>query len=316
MVKGRRDFSFIVPAEEEGLRLDLFLVKHLPDFSRSALYKLISNGSVAVNDMKLKAGYRVRKRDQISVAVPEPEPADMVPEEVDFTILHEDESILVLAKPPGIVVHPAAGHNSGTLAHGLLFHCRSLPGDDGERPGIVHRLDKDTSGVMLVAKDDLALRKLTADFRNRHIHKTYHALLLRSPKENEGRITAPLGRHPVNRKKMAVAPDNGRFAATNWRIVEQFGNGMCLAEIGLETGRTHQIRVHMASIGCPVAGDPLYGGKVPDIFKLIVKRQQLHSSVIAFHHPRTGEALSFTAPLYPDMQAILDCLRGKDGSVR
>lgn len=293
------------------MRLDQFLVSHLADFSRSGLSKLIANGSVTVNGENCKAGYRIRQADYVKVLIPEPEPSGIIPEKVDFTILHEDETILVLAKPPGIVVHPAAGHASGTLVHGLLFHCTTLPGPADERPGIVHRLDKDTSGIMLVAKNEKALAKLTSDFRNRNVRKIYHALLLRCPVDDEGRIVAAIGRHPVNRKKMAVRNDDrGRYAATNWKIVSRFANGMGFAEIDLETGRTHQIRVHMASIGCPVAGDPVYGGKVPDACDLNVERQLLHSSVIEFFHPASGEEMSFTAPLWADMQKVLDDLQG------
>lgn len=289
----------------------MFLVHHLPNFSRSALYKLIRDGFVPVNGRGCKAGYRVRRGEEVNVLVPPQAPSALVPEKVDFPILHEDESILVLAKPPGMVVHPAAGHHSGTLVHGLLYHCDTLPGIEEERPGIVHRLDKDTSGIMLVAKKDNSLRKLTEDFRDRKIKKTYHAILLRCPREEKGRVVAEIGRHPVNRKKMAVVKNNGRYAATNWHIKEQFDNGMCFVEIGLETGRTHQIRVHMASLGCPVAGDPLYGGRVPEIFGLPVSRQLLHSSTISFIHPDTGKTLMFTAPLWPDIQGVLNLLRGR-----
>lgn len=312
MVKSTQSFSFTVLPAEEGMRLDLFLVHHLPEFTRSALYKLVRNGSVRLNGSESKVAYRVREGDSIDVMLPEPEPSGLVPEKVEFTILHEDESILVLAKPPGIVVHPAAGHGRGTLAHGLLFHCTSLPGMDEGRPGIVHRLDKNTSGVMLVAKNDNALEKLSEGFRNRKIKKIYHALLLRSPRENKGRIVAEIGRHPLNRKKMTVVKRKGRYAATNWRVIEEFANGMCLAEIDIETGRTHQIRVHMASIGCPVAGDTLYGGKIPEMFGLRVDRQLLHSSMISFVHPDTGDVLTYTSPLWSDMQQILDDLRRKE----
>lgn len=315
MVKSKQSFSFNVPAEEEGMRLDLYLVHQLPELSRSALYKLIRSGSVEVNRSTSKTGYRVRTDDCITVDVPDPAPSVLVPEKVEFLILHEDESILVLTKPPGIVVHPAAGHNSGTLVHGLLFHCDSLPGIDAERPGIVHRLDKDTSGIMLVAKNDNALKKMTEAFRNRTISKTYHAILLRCPRESKGRLVASIGRHPVNRKKMAVLQQSGRYAATNWSVQETFANGMCLVEIGLETGRTHQIRVHMASLGCPVAGDMLYGGNVPQSFGLPVARQLLHSSAISFEHPDTGRPLSFTAPIWPDMQQTLDWLRNDSALV-
>ena len=233
---------------------------------------------------------------------------------VDFSILYEDESLLVLTKPPGIVVHPAAGHNSGTLAHGLLYHCDSLPGIEEQRPGIVHRLDKDTSGIMLVAKTDDALKKLAEDFRDRKVTKTYHAILLRCPSEKQGRIVAEIGRHPVNRKKMTVVKSSGRYAATSWGIKEQFDNGMCFAEVGLETGRTHQIRVHMASLGCPVACDRLYGGRVAEISGLPVSRQLLHASTVRFNHPAHGRPLTLTAPLWEDFQDILNLLRGRQGA--
>lgn len=309
MVKSTQSFSCAVLPEEAGMRLDLFLVRRLPEHSRSFLYKLFRSGSVLLNGNRPKAGFRVREGDVIDVHLPETEPDGIVPEQVEFALLHEDESILVLSKPPGIVVHPAAGHPSGTLAHGLLFHCTSLPGMDEGRPGIVHRLDKNTSGIMLVAKNDNALKRLAEDFRNRKIKKIYHALLLRSPRENSGRIVTEIGRHPVNRKKMAVVRNKGRYAATNWRVIEAFANGMCMVEIDLETGRTHQIRVHMASIGCPVAGDALYGGKIPETSGLRADRQLLHSSRISFAHPDTGDVLTFSSPLWTDIRDVLDALR-------
>ncbi len=306
--KGKNFFFAALPGEA-GLRLDLFLVRHLPDYSRSALGKLIRGGSVRVDGRSLKAGYRIGAGERVEVVIPPLAPAGMVPERIDFTVLFEDESLLVLVKPPGLVVHPAAGHSSGTLAHGLLYHCNALPGMDGQRPGIVHRLDKDTSGIMLVAKSDRALRRLTEDFRERRIGKTYHALLLRCPHDLAGRLVTPIGRHPVNRQKMAVRSRGGRCAATRWRVIERFAVGLCLVELILETGRTHQIRVHMASLGSPVAGDHLYGGSVPESKGLSISRQLLHASSIRFNHPETGESLFFTAPLWPDMQMILEQLR-------
>jgi 23S rRNA pseudouridine1911/1915/1917 synthase len=309
MVNDARNFTLATEPGEEGMRLDLFLVRRLPEFTRSVLERFIGNGLVLVNGNRTKSGYRLRKKDCIEVTVPPPEPVELVPEKVEFSILAEDASILVLAKPPGVVVHPAAGHKNGTLVHGLLHHCASLPGLAEGRPGIVHRLDKDTSGVMLAAKTERALKKLTEDFRNRKIRKVYHAILLRSPREDKGRIDADIGRHPVNRKKMAVVRSKGRHAATNWRIVERFGNGMCLAEMEIETGRTHQIRVHMASLGCPVAGDGLYGGKLPPGESLRADRQLLHSSALGFVHPDSGLYLTYTATLWPDMQQVLDVLR-------
>lgn len=309
MQKSASSFSFFVSRSQAGLRLDLFLTKQLETSTRSALGKLIHDGQVLVDGESLKAGYRVRDGDNVTVVIPPPASSELIPEKVDFKILHEDEDILVLVKPPGLVVHPAAGHRNGTLAHGLLFHCAALPGIEEQRPGIVHRLDKDTSGIMLAAKSEPALRQLTTDFRERNIKKTYHAVLLRCPSDNEGRIVAPIGRHPVKRKKMAIRLDEGRYAATRFRVLERFDTGMCFVELDLETGRTHQIRVHMSSLGCPVAGDALYGGRVSGSFGIHVARQLLHASTLFFAHPVSKQIMSFTAPLCADVELVLDSLR-------
>ncbi|GAB4339577.1 MAG: RluA family pseudouridine synthase [Desulfobulbaceae bacterium] len=287
----------------------MYLATLLEGYSRSFLSRLIQDGFVEVDGRRLKPGYRVRVSERITVRVPPAERPDLVPEEVDFSILYEDDDLLVLSKPPGLVVHPAAGNRTGTLAHGLLHHCDTLPESTEQRPGIVHRLDKDTSGIMLVAKSEKALRKLTEDFRQRRIRKVYHAILLRTPGEESGRITAPVGRHPVNRKKMAVRRESGRFAATGYRVLERFAGNMCLVELVLETGRTHQIRVHMSHIGCPVAGDLLYGGRVAEAQGPRISRQMLHASTLEFVHPVSGKKLSFTAPFYPDMEKVLEILR-------
>lgn len=309
MQKSAESFSFTVSGDQAGVRLDLFLAKRLGQYTRSALGKLIHEGLVLVGGKRLKTGYRVNEGDIVTVFVPPPQESGLIPEQVEFAILHEDEDVLVLAKPPGLVVHPAAGNRSGTLAHGLLYHCEKLPGAEEQRPGIVHRLDKDTSGIMLVAKSDTALNRLGMDFRERNIRKTYHAVLLRCPRDNEGRLVAPVGRHPVHRKKMTIRPNTGRYAATRFRVLERFGCGMCFVELILETGRTHQIRVHMAHLGCPVAGDDLYGGRVPGSLGLRVSRQMLHASSLSFAHPVSGEAMEFTAPLWPDMETLLGALR-------
>jgi 23S rRNA pseudouridine1911/1915/1917 synthase len=308
MANDVQNYSFSVDSSEAGLRLDHFLVQRLTGFSRSALLKLIRDGLVTVAGEPCKAGCRLRAGGAVEVVIPSPPSSGLIPERIDFRVLYEDDSLLVLVKPPGLVVHPAAGHWQGTLAHGLLFHCTSLPGTEQLRPGIVHRLDKDTSGVMLVAKTEAALRQLAADFQNRSIRKIYHALLLRCPAEDRGRVAAAIGRHPVHRKKMAISA-GGRHAATCWRVLERYPNGMGLMELDLETGRTHQIRVHMASLGCPVVGDVLYGGRVPAAYGLEVGRQLLHASSIAFAHPVSREPLAFSAPLWPDMMAIVDQLR-------
>ena len=301
--------TFAIASHEAGQRLDHFLTRHCPEHTRSALNRLIGSAQVLVDGHQVKAGRRLRENETVAVTFPPPPAQELVPEEVDFTVLYEDEHLLVINKPPGLVVHPAGGHRNGTLVHGLLHRCKDLPAAAAGRPGIVHRLDKDTSGVMLVAKTDVALRTLMADFKDRKISKSYLALLLRCPGEAEGRVAAPVGRHPVDRKKMAIRPVQGKYAVTNWQVLERFANGWCWVEIKIETGRTHQIRVHMASIKAPVAGDSLYGGAVDRHAPLRPMRQMLHASTLRFTHPLTGAALSFTAPLCEDMQTLLDKLR-------
>jgi 23S rRNA pseudouridine1911/1915/1917 synthase len=301
--------QFSVLQDDAGQRLDHFLIRQYPDQSRSLLSKLIGAAKILVNGQAVKAGYRLREHDAINVSFPSAHPSEIVPEPVEFPVLFEDNHLMVINKPPGLVVHPANGHHHGTLVHGLLYRCENLPADNAGRPGIVHRLDKDTSGVMLVAKTEPALRTLMADFKDRKIEKTYKALLLHCPREQFGRIVSPIGRHPVHRQKMAIRPVHGRYAVTSWHVVEHFVNGWCLADIGIETGRTHQIRVHMASIKAPVVGDSLYGGAVPRESFFQPKRQMLHASTIRFTHPLLGHELCFTAPLWEDMQTVLDLLQ-------
>ncbi len=295
-----------------GQRLDLYLAGHLaaPGLTRSRIQQLVRDGQVLVNGVSLrKARYLVREGDSLLVMIPSPVSSELAAEPVVFTPLHEDADLIVLAKPPATVVHPACGHSGGTLVHGLLYHCEQLSGINGElRPGIVHRLDKDTSGVMVVAKSDFAHQSLVAQFKERRVKKIYQAIVDGIPAGPAGRVVLPIGRHPVQRKKMAVRPD-GREAVTNWQVLEKFPQGFALLSIRLETGRTHQIRVHMAALGHPIAGDSLYGRKNPRYADLGITRQCLHAEVLAFCHPRSGELLEFAAPLWPDLLHTLALLR-------
>lgn len=260
----------------------------------------------------LKAGTPLKGGDRVALRVPPPEPSELTSEEIFFIPIFEDQDILVLAKPPGLVVHPAGGHRQGTLVHGLLHHCRNLSGISGElRPGIVHRLDKDTSGCLVVAKNDLAHRELVHQFKERKVKKVYQALLRGTLRGESGRVDLPIGRHPVQRKKMAAPREGGRAAVTHWRVLRRFAAGYTLVAIRLETGRTHQIRVHMAALGCPLAGDQLYGrqrGEGARDRTYGIKRQWLHAARLAFGHPRDGRPMQFVAPLWPDLQTSLDLL--------
>ncbi|MBM9536375.1 RluA family pseudouridine synthase [Desulfobulbus alkaliphilus] len=298
-----------IESNEAGQRLDHVLTSRYPELSRSFLASLIHSGHILVEGRQVKAAYKVRAQDSLTIVFPPSSPSPLQPERIDFPILFEDEHLLVLTKPPGLVVHPGSGQHSGTLVHGLLYRYLNLPAADADRPGIVHRLDKETSGVMLVAKNNQALRTLMAAFKNREINKTYHALLSRCPHDRQGKVIGPIARHPVHRKKMAIDERRGRYAVTTWQIVEEFANGCCLADIAIETGRTHQIRVHMASVQAAVLGDSLYGGAQGQHAWLRPQRQMLHASTLRFAHPFSGEQLCFTAPLWHDMQAVLDILR-------
>lgn len=304
---------YVVAAENVGQRLDLFLTWLLPDVSRSLLSRLIKSGLVLVDGVARKAGYRIKQDEQIVVTVPPPAPSNLVPENIYFEILHEDNDILVLSKPPGVVVHPAHGHHQGTLVHGLLHYLKELPVIGGEqRPGIVHRLDKDTSGLLVVAKNDLSHRILVEYFKERTIEKTYHAVVVGRLQDKTGSIDMQIGRHSVHRKKMAVQEYGGRVAVTRWRVLEEFAAPFSFVELRPETGRTHQLRVHMAAIGHPIIGDRLYGKKYCHYRGLEFGRQCLHASAISFQHPVSGQKVNFTAPLWPDMEEIIVRLRVMD----
>jgi 23S rRNA pseudouridine1911/1915/1917 synthase len=310
--------KFTIDNSHQKQRLDTYLADVLAGsaLSRSRIKNLIESEEVMVNGVPVKTSYRLRDLDRITVTIPEPVPSELRPEAVEFSILHEDDDLLVISKPPGLVVHPGCGHQEGTLVHGLLFHCEDLAGIGGEeRPGIVHRLDKDTSGVLVVAKNDRTHQDLLEQFKERQVTKIYRALVKGRPVNDKGRIDQPIGRHPVQRRKMAVNERQGRSAVTNWRVLESFGEGFAYLELELETGRTHQIRVHLASLGHPVIGDEIYGRQDRQrLIDLGVKRHCLHSYRLGFRHPRSGVNLLFTAPLWPDFLAVLEMLRQRAGA--
>ncbi len=295
-------------ADREGERLDVFLARMDGTLSRSRIQKLIIDGNVSVDGKKAKASLRLAVDATVAVEMPEPEATDIVPEKIPLDILYEDEDVIVVNKARGMVVHPAAGVSCGTLVNALLAHCKDLSGINGAlRPGIVHRLDKDTSGVMIAAKNDAAHRSLAEQIQQKTAKRVYWAILTGNIAEAEGVIHGAIGRNPKDRQKMAVVRENGKDATTKFRVLERFG-AYTLVECRLMTGRTHQIRVHMAYIGHPVLGDPKYGAKK---CPFSIEGQALHSKTLMFTHPRTGERMEFEAPLPEDMQMILDELRGK-----
>ncbi len=306
-MSGEASFSFEVGPEAAGQRLDHFLAGQEPFLSRNQVQRLMDNGLVLVNARPARPSYRLRAGDLIRMTVPPPEEMALTPEPIPLDIVYEDEDLLVVNKPAGLVVHPAAGHHRGTLVNALLDHCPDLTGIGGYlRPGIVHRLDKDTSGLMLVSKTDLAHQGLSAELKARQIKRKYLALVHGEVRSEKGLIDAPLGRDPRERKRIAVVA-GGRTARTHYRVRERFP-GYTLLEVELETGRTHQIRVHLAYAGYPVAGDPVYG---PRRNPLNLPGQALHAYRIAFTHPRTGERMTFEAPLPPAFSAALDLLRAR-----
>lgn len=290
--------------EAAGERLDLFLTKTGLWPSRSFVQKIINSGGVSRNQQILKASYRLEDGDQLSVTWEDPKPLLAEPEAIPLDILYEDSDLVVVAKPRGMVVHPAAGNYRGTLVNALLEHCHDLSGIGGViRPGIVHRLDKDTSGVLVVAKNDLTHLNLAAQIKSRSMKRVYQVLVHGNPPES-GRIEAPIGRHPVERKKMAVVA-NGKPAATNYRTLESL-SGYALLEARLESGRTHQIRVHLSYLGYPVVGDPVYGRKKEAV---PIRGQALHAATLGFVHPRTSEYLEFSKPIPDEMQRAVDWCR-------
>jgi 23S rRNA pseudouridine1911/1915/1917 synthase len=312
--------TYTVASCEAGQRLDIYIAGQLADCTRSQAARLIRRGCVRVDEQDCKPSQKVKFQERVSVRLPAPEPSALIAEPLALAIIFEDRDLLVIDKPAGMVVHPAAGHGTGTLVHGILHHCPDLEGIGGEkRPGIVHRLDKETSGVLVVAKTARAHNDLAAQFRTRAIQKQYLALVHGAPRNDSGRIDLPVGRHPVDRKKMSIHSSRARDALTIWKVAQRLA-GAALLEIDLKTGRTHQIRVHCQAMGFPIIGDPVYGRKGalkqwasshPALYRVFKKarRQMLHACRIGFNHPADGRPITFEAPLPRDMAAILGELR-------
>lgn len=297
---------FSITDEACNIRIDRFLAEKLPDISRSYIQKLIKEQQIFVNDKPIKANYKTTLNDTIRMVIPDLTEPDIVPEDIPLDILYEDADILVVNKPKGMVVHPSAGHYSGTLVNALMYYCKDdLSGINGVmRPGIVHRIDMDTTGSLLVCKNDSAHQKMAEQLKTHDIKRIYHAIVHGVIREDEGTIEGPIGRHPIDRKKMAINQKNGKPAITHYRVLQRFSN-FTYVECQLETGRTHQIRVHMASIHHPLLGDAVYGpAKCP--FKL--QGQTLHAKILGIHHPVTGEYLEIDAPLPDYFQKLLEKL--------
>lgn len=298
-----------VEPDAQGERLDLWLSRHYPDLSRSRLQTLIREGHITVNGEQCKPRMPLRGGERIEVSVPPVEPAELEAEDIPLNILFEDDAVLVLNKPPGLVVHPAPGHDTGTLAHALLHHCADLAGIGGAmRPGLVHRLDQDTSGVLVVAKTEQALQSLRAQFKDRTVHKEYLALVRGSPEPPVGVIETLIGRSHGDRKKMSARVSAGRPALTRYEVIET-GSFASLVKLVIDTGRTHQIRVHMTHMGHPILGDALYGRARIGPDQQPVPRQMLHAAMLGFNHPVHGEWLEFNAPIPADMREWIRIVR-------
>lgn len=294
--------------EQEGERLDKFLSIIYPDQSRSFFQKLIKENRILVNDKPEKANYRIKSDDLINITIPDAVETQIVPENIPIDIIYEDEDILIVNKPKGMVVHPSAGHYSGTLVNAIMYHCKdSLSGINGEiRPGIVHRIDMDTTGSLIVCKNDESHINIAEQIKVHSVNRIYEGIVIGNLKDDEGTIEGPIGRHPIDRKKMCINEKNGKPAITHYKVLERFGN-YTYVQFKLETGRTHQIRVHMASIGHPLLGDQLYSsGKSP--YKNL-QGQTLHAKTIGFIHPRTNEYVEFSAPLPDYFEKLLFLLK-------
>lgn len=312
--------EFTVTAGETPKRLDHFLANREPYFSRTILQRLIEDGHITINGHVVKPSHKVRPGETIIMVVPRPEPLEIQPEDIPLDILYEDASLLVLNKPAGLVVHPAPGHWTGTLVNALLHHIRqgdahlsSIGGK--ERPGLVHRLDKETTGVLVIAKTDHAHRGLAAQFKTHSITRVYEALVWHGPPKKEGKIELSIGRDTKDRKTFSTRTTRPKESLTTYRVKERFGSLASHVELFPGTGRTHQLRVHLKSIGCPILGDQTYGGKkVMEVEGLPIPRVMLHAKVLGFIHPETGNFQEFCAPLPEDMAQVLGALEGMRNS--
>lgn len=300
-------YHFLINDDTADQRIDKLLAIQLNEYSRSYIQKLLSNQAVFVNERIVKANYKVKAGDRIQVQIPEPELPNIQPENIPLDIVYEDSDLLIVNKPKGMVVHPAAGHYTGTLVNAIMYHCKDqLSTINGVlRPGIVHRIDMDTTGLLVVCKNDTAHQSLAEQLKVHSITRKYLAIVYDNIPEDEGTVHKPIGRHPVDRKKQAVNVANGRDAITHYRVLERFGGKYTLIECQLETGRTHQIRVHMASIRHPLLGDTVYG-PAKDMFHL--QGQTLHAGVLGFLHPRTGEYVEFHAEPPEYFQKLIQSL--------
>ena len=299
--------NFNITEENNNIRIDRYLAEQCPDLSRSYIQKLVKDGAVFVNNRQVKANYKVQPQDQVILTIPDMQVPDILPENIPLDILYEDQWLLVVNKPKDMVVHPSAGHMEGTLVNAVMAHCgEHLSGINGVlRPGIVHRIDKDTTGALLICKDDTVHRDLAEQLKVHSIKRRYRAIVQGNLKEDQGTVDAPVGRHPTDRKKMAVNYKNGKEAVTHYQVLERFSNATYI-ECRLETGRTHQIRVHMASLGHPLLGDTIYGSSKNPYH---LQGQALHAMILGFVHPITREYLEFQAPLPEYFIKLLDKLR-------
>ncbi|BBH21194.1 pseudouridine synthase [Paenibacillus baekrokdamisoli] len=301
--------EFVVGETEAGERLDKYVTESMENdsISRTQVQDWIRTGAVLVNGQQVKPNYKLNAADQLTVVIPEPEAAVIVPEAIELDIAYEDSDVIVMNKPRGMVVHPAPGHPSGTIVNALMYHCQDLSGINGVmRPGIVHRIDKDTSGLLMAAKNDLAHGSLAGQLKAHTVTRKYIALVHGNLPHEHGTIDAPIGRDPNDRKMFTVIERGSKRAVTHFAVLERFGD-YTLVELQLETGRTHQIRVHMKYIGHPLAGDPVYGRTKSRTIAL--KGQALHAAILGFNHPRTGEYLEFEAPIPADLEHELTILR-------